>query len=70
MKIGMFQFYNMESSGYGVPFALCETHEKLQGKWSNIVIPDACLLNKIADESHWPCVQCEEETNEQVCKAS
>lgn len=50
----LYRFYNMGKSAHGTPFALCDKHRKSQK------IPDACVLEKIADKTDWECETCNE----------
>jgi hypothetical protein len=52
MKIRLYRFYNMGSSEYGEPFALCDDCKPKQ------VVPEMCILNVIANEALWACALC------------
>lgn len=48
----LYQFYNMEKSAHGQPFALCDEHRRDQK------VPDVCVLQKIAEKAIEPCSRC------------
>ncbi len=50
----LYRFFNMAKDAHGEPFALCDEHRETQ------VVPEGCILNKIADRAAAACAQCAE----------
>ena len=50
--IRLYQFYNMEKSQHGSPFALCDDCKPEQP------VPDVCVLDCIANQAKGPCALC------------
>jgi len=56
--IRLYRFYNLDKDEHGAPFAKCDDHIDAYKKGQKPPAPQL-ILEKIADQAVWPCVDCE-----------